>query len=244
MKTATVNDFIIYPISECAVTVEFGNSIDEGLMQEIGGFDHMIHQKPFGGMLTTVPAYTTLTIFFNPLELINNDDLPGKSCFDKVSGYLKSLNDRYNAGPVSENEIINIPVYYGGSAGADIEYVAAYHNLTIHEVITLHSQPVYKVYTIGFIPGFAYMGGLNESLHTPRKPTPRKAVPAGAVGIAGQQTGIYPLETPGGWQIIGQTPLSLFDANRQPPALLKAGDRVKFVPISLSDFENKKNNIE
>ena len=241
METNVVNDFIIYPISECAVTVEFGNTIDERLMRRIIRFNQSLLQKPFPGMLTTVPAYTTLTVFFNPLELINKNDLPGISCFDKVSGYLKSLRDENNPTPVTENEIITIPVYYGGSAGPDIEYVATYHNLTINEVIALHRQPVYKVYMIGFIPGFAYMGGLNETLYTPRKATPRKAVPAGAVGIAGQQTGIYPLETPGGWQIIGQTPLNLFDAARNPPALLKAGDRVRFEPISLSEFKNYRN---
>ena len=127
--------------------------------------------------------------------------------------------------------------------GPDLEYVAEFHHLTIEEVISLHSAAVYKVYMIGFIPGFAYMGGLPAKLDTPRKDSPRKAVPAGAVGIAGKQTGIYPLETPGGWQIIGQTPIKLFDENRQPPAFLKAGDRIKFEPISLSGFEKHNNKI-
>lgn len=238
MKTTGVNDFTIYPISESAVTVEFGNTIDESLMHRVNSFNQMLHQKPFPGMCTTVPAYATLTVFFDPCNLIHKNDLPGKTCLEKVSGYLRSLKEGHDPQSISENEIITIPVCYGGTLGPDMEYVATYHNLSVHEVIKLHSRPVYKVYMIGFIPSFAYMGGLTEQLFTPRKDTPRKAVPKGAVGIAGQQTGIYPLETPGGWQIIGQTPLSLFDANKQPPALLKAGDRVKFESIGLSEFKN------
>jgi len=230
-------ELTIYPISESAVTIEFGNTIDEGLMNRIGGFNRLLHQKPFPGMYDTVPAYTTLSVFFDPTALIYNNELPGTNCFEKVSGYLKGLKDEGSSGPIVENETVNIPVCYGGPLGPDLEYVATYHHLTIDEVVKLHSAAIYKVYMIGFIPGFAYMGGLNELLETPRKESPRKAVPAGAVGIAGKQTGIYPLESPGGWQIIGQTPVSLFDASRDQPSLLKAGDKVKFEPINLSDFE-------
>jgi inhibitor of KinA len=234
------NDFTIYPISESAVTIEFGNTIDEGLMDRIGRFNQLLHQKPFPGMYDIVPAYTTLSVFFDPMVLFYRDELPGAGCFEKISGYLKGLKEEIGPAPSVENEIVNIPVCYGGALGPDLEYVASYHQLTVGDVIRLHSTAVYKVYMIGFIPGFAYMGGLIDLLETPRKDTPRKAVPAGAVGIAGKQTGIYPLETPGGWQIIGQTPVKLFDANREQPALLKAGDRVKFEQISLSEFKGNK----
>ena len=242
MEPGATNDLSIYPVSECAVTIEFGNVIDESLMARISRFNQALLQKPFPGMHDTVPAYSTLTVFFDPVQVIRQNNLNGKSCFEKVSAYLKSLNDDADSRPVSETEIISIPVCYGNEFGPDLQYVASYHHLTIDEVTGLHADAAYKVYMIGFVPGFAYMGGLSDLLETPRKDTPRK-VPAGAVGIAGKQTGIYPLESPGGWQIIGQTPVKLFDANRQPPALLKAGDRVKFEPVSLKEFKSyfKKN---
>jgi len=238
MEPITANDLTLYPISECAITVEFGNTIDEGLMSRISRFNRALSQNPFPGMYDTVPAYTTLTVFFDAVQVIRQNDLNGNSCFEKVSGYLENLKEDDDSAPSSESEIISIPVCYGGKFGPDLQYVAEYHNLTVDEVIGLHTDAIYKVYMIGFIPGFAYMGGLNDLLETPRKDTPQK-VPAGAVGIAGKQTGIYPLETPGGWQVIGQTPVILFDAHRQPPALLKAGDRIKFEAISLSE-KNKK----
>jgi inhibitor of KinA len=225
------------------VTIEFGNTIDESLMNRIGSFNRLLHQHPFGGMCDTVPAYTTLTVFFDPMVVIWQDQLPGKSVFEKVSGYLQKLSNEENVSPVDDSPVITIPVCYGASLGPDLEYVAGYHHLKTEEVIGLHSAAIYKVYMIGFIPGFAYMGGLNDLLETPRKNSPRRAVPAGAVGIAGKQTGIYPLETPGGWQIIGQTPVKLFDAARRQPSLLKAGDRIKFEPTSLSDFKKKNNDL-
>jgi inhibitor of KinA len=236
METTTANNLTIYPISEGAVTIEFGNAIDESLMRRIGNFNQLLRQKPFPGIYDTVPAYTTLSVFFDPMVLIQVKDMPGKSCFEKISGYLNQVKDEENPSSISETKIISIPVCYGGSLGPDLEYVAIYHQITVDEVIKLHSSAIYTVYMIGFIPGFAYMGGLNDLLETPRKATPLK-VPAGAVGIAGKQTGIYPLETPGGWQIIGQTPFNLFDANRQPPALLKAGDKIRFESISYQDLK-------
>ncbi len=128
--------------------------------------------------------------------------------------------------------LVEIPVCYGSEYGPDLEDVAALHELTSAEVIRRHSAPPYRVQFLGFLPGFAYLSGLPPGLETPRRDTPRLSVPAGAVGIGGAQTGVYPLESPGGWQIIGRTPLILFDLNREPPALLRAGDRVRFVPIS------------
>jgi inhibitor of KinA len=183
-----------------------------------------------------VPAYTTLSIFFDPVKVIQLQELPGKDCFEKVSGYLLSLEKKLKNTPAVQRDVITIPVCYGGDLGPDINEVAALHNLTADEVISLHSSAEYKVYMIGFVPGFAYLGGLNDLLATPRKATPRSAVPAGAVGIAGKQTGVYPLKTPGGWQIIGQTPVKVFDANRPQPSFLKAGDRVVFKPIDMPGF--------
>jgi len=237
MNNAVGSNLTIYPISEGAVSIEFGNIIDEGISQQINRFNLLLSEKSFAGMYQTVPAYTSLTIFYHPAVTIKSG-LPGNYCFDKVCNYLRQLNSEVSpASTIPEGELVYIPVYYGGKTGPDLDFVATYHQITTEEVIRLHSSAVYKVYMMGFIPGFAYLGGLNDLLETPRKTTPVK-VPAGSVGIAGKQTGVYPLAVPGGWQIIGQSPVELFNAAKEQPALLKAGDRVKFEAISLNDFEN------
>lgn len=231
------NSFTIYYLSEQAITIEFGHEINEDLLLQINRFDDLIKQKPFPGFRTTVPAYTTLSIFFDPLLVIKSLNLPGRDCFEKVSGYIRRLEYLPDTEVITPaNTIITIPVCYGGSFGPDLVEVAMFHNLIAHEVITLHSSAIYMVYMIGFVPGFAYLGGMPDTLATPRKPVPRKAVPAGSIGIAGQQTGIYPMETPGGWQIIGRTPLTLFNVERPQPALLKSGDHIVFKSIDHDEF--------
>jgi inhibitor of KinA len=227
--------FEIYYLSEQAITIEFGNQISGDTLQQITGFNALLHQQPFQGFISTVLAYTTLTVFFNP-SLVIKSPLPGKDCFTKVSNYLQLLKIEPSNQLTIPKNLITIPVCYGGTFGPDLEELASLHHLTTQEVINLHSSAVYKVYMIGFVPGFAYLGGMNSQLATPRKPIPRSSIPSGSVGIAGEQTGIYPLETPGGWQLIGQTPLLLFDAKRLQPALLKPGDEVKFAPISYREF--------
>ena len=240
MNLTPATNLVIYQISENAVTIEFGHAINETLMQRISRFNQLLNKTPFPGMLGIVPAFTTLSIFFDPLQIINNVGLTGKTCYQKVSGYLQSLKEDDQSLSASADTPISIPVCYGGDFGPDLGYVADFHHMTVNEVIRLHTSAIYQVYMIGFIPGFAYLGGLSDELETPRKESPRNAVPAGAVGIAGKQTGIYPLQTPGGWQLIGQTPVKLFNAGREQPSLLKAGDRVKFDSISLDDFETLK----
>jgi len=227
--------FKIYYLSETAVTVEFGQQIAEDLQNAVNSLNLLLHQRPFPGFNTTVPAYSTLTVFYDPVIVIKSD-LPGAGCFAKVSGYLDDLKFQKKTAKPAGGDIITIPVCYGGSFGPDLEEVADSHHISMAEVIKLHSAATYKVYMIGFVPGFAYLGGMDERLATPRKATPRKLVPAGAVGIAGQQTGVYPLDTPGGWQIIGQTPLKMFDRDRGQPSLLKAGDMVVFKAIDIHEF--------
>jgi inhibitor of KinA len=229
--------FDIYSLSESAVTIEFGNEIGEDTLNRIDSFNHILLENPFPGFRTSVPAYTTLGVFFDPLIVITTEELTGSDCFDKVSAYLEMLNKKVEAPEAMHQDTITIPVCYGGDFGPDTEEVAEMNKLTVQEVITIHSTAIYKVYMIGFVPGFAYLGGMDERIATSRKPTPRKAVPAGSVGIAGKQTGVYPLQTPGGWQIIGQTPLKMFDASRPQPALLKAGDNVVFKPVDKQEFD-------
>jgi len=237
INNAVAGNLTIYPISEGAVSIEFGNTIDDGISEHLNRFNRLLCEKPFEGMYQTVPAYTTLTIFYYPAVVIKSA-LPGNNGFDKVCNYLQQLNrEDATTSFIPEGKLVHIPVYYGSKTGPDLDLVAALHQLTADEVIRLHSSAIYKVYMMGFIPGFAYLGGLPDLLETPRKTTPVK-VPAGAVGIAGKQTGVYPLAVPGGWQIIGQTPVELFNSKREQPTLLNSGDRVKFEPISFNDFKN------
>jgi inhibitor of KinA len=227
--------FKIYYLSEFAVTVEFGQKIAENLLNAVNRLNELLYRQPFTGFRTTVPAYSTLTVFYDPVLVIKSN-LTGTSCFEKVSAYLNDLNLQKKTANLVKGDTIIIPVCYGENFGPDLEEVASLHQISTGDVIKLHSAATYKVYMIGFVPGFAYLGGMDERLATPRKATPRKSVPAGAVGIAGQQTGVYPLATPGGWQIIGQTPVRLFDMNRRQPSLLKPGDTVLFKPIGLNEF--------
>jgi inhibitor of KinA len=225
-------------LSEYAISIQFGHSINENTLRIITSFNHYLLLHPFPGLVTTVPAYTTLSVFYEPVQVIQSHQLQGDTPSEKVIHYLSSL---YTKAPIRNNNISNtviIPVCYSSSFGPDLPEVANTNGLTIEEVIHLHTEATYTVYMLGFVPGFAYLGGMNERLATPRKPTPRQAVPAGSVGIAGGQTGIYPLETPGGWQLIGRTPLRLFDAGRPQPSWLQAGDLVTFQPISAAEFDD------
>jgi inhibitor of KinA len=225
----------IYGLSEQSVTVEFGAVISEELLGLITGFNQLLLQNPFPGLITTIPAYCTLTVFFDPLKVMATD-LPGRFCYDKVSFYLKKLGLTKRGESARVADQLIIPVCYGGDFGPDILTVAQANNLTEAEVIEMHTLAPCTVYMIGFVPGFAYMGGMDAKLATPRKQVPDAKIPAGAVGIAGTQTGIYPMETPGGWQIIGRTPLKMFDVNRAQPSLLKSGDLITFKAIDVEEF--------
>lgn len=224
----------IYALNESSLTMVFGNTISEDLAEKVLLFDRAIHAAPFEGFMTTIPAYATLTVCYDPKIVFNT--LPGaESGYEKVARYLSTLT----VGTLKQQNNrrkMAIPVCYGGEFGPDLDLVAAHCNLNREELISIHSAARYMVYMIGFVPGFAYMGGMDKRLATPRKEQPRSNVSAGSVGIAGGQTGIYSLDIPGGWQIIGQTPLRLFDAARPEPSLLKAGDELSFIPVSVKEF--------
>jgi inhibitor of KinA len=177
------------------------------------------------GVEESVPSYCALGIIYNPL----------KTTPTELVARLKAV--RYSEVPdTAPPRRVEIPVCYGQEMGPDLEYVAHTHGLSVEEVIALHSGALYRVYMIGFTPGFPYLGGLPEALVTPRMETPRLTVPAGAVAIGGRHTGIYPVESPGGWRIIGQTPLHLFDVHNDEPCLLRPADEVAFRPISPAQY--------
>ncbi|SEL14418.1 5-oxoprolinase subunit PxpB [Parapedobacter koreensis] len=230
--------FVIYALSEYAVTLDFGEELRADHLQQISRFNTLLHDNPFDGFRASVPAYTTLTLFFDPMVVIQASTLTGIHCFERIFNYLNTLKYKETGIVAAEAMPIMIPVCYGDRFGPDLEEVAQEHGMTPDELIQLHRTAIYRVHLIGFTPGFAYLGGLPDRLATPRRASPRSAVPAGSVGIAGKQTGIYSLETPGGWQIIGRTPLRLFDPHRAQPTLLKAGDTVVFQAITPHQFES------
>ena len=240
LRSATNSDFLIYFLSEEALSILFGQDINEVTFNRISEFNELITENPFAGFRTTVVAYTTLSVFYSPTAVIQSK-LPGINCFEKVSAYLHLLHSTATKHYSLRQRRIEIPTCYGGIYGPDLQEIALHIRLSMEEVICIHSSAVYKVYMIGFVPGFAYMGGMDERLATPRKIQPRKSVTAGSVGIAGNQTGIYPLTIPGGWQILGRTPIRLFDINRNQPSFLQAGDEVRFTPIDEKAFENLNN---
>jgi KipI family sensor histidine kinase inhibitor len=161
---------------------------------------------------------------------------PNVTGFTELAEKLDTLVGK-GGGEEEPRRVVTIPVVYGGEWGPDLEEVARLCGLSAIDVVRIHSAPLYRVYMLGFVPGFAYLGGMDERIAVPRLAVPRAKIPAGSVGIAGGQTGVYPLETPGGWRLIGRTPLSLFVPERNPPALLKAGDWVRFLPIAPEDWD-------
>ncbi|QNL49412.1 5-oxoprolinase subunit PxpB [Olivibacter sp. SDN3] len=228
--------FSIYSLCEYALTVSFGETISDHASYRINRLRKLLEQQPFTGFRSAVPAYTSLSAFFDPIE-VHQSTLIGHSCFEKVSNYITDLESTPHKGTEQNNREITIPVCYEGDFGPDLNEVAAVHHMDVQEVIHLHTEAIYNVHMIGFVPGFAYLGGLPKALATPRKKSPRVQIPSGSIGIAGVQTGIYSLDTPGGWQIIGRTPLVMFDAQRKAPSLLSSGDRVTFERISAEEFE-------
>lgn len=215
------------PLGDCGVRMEFGGEISPAINARIRRFGAALDAAPIEGMTEWVCGYAVVTVYYRPW-MIRYEDL--------CTALRQRLRQPGDSEAGSAERVIEIPVCYGGGFGPDLEEVAAWHGLTASQVIRRHSRPLYRVYFLGFLPGFAYLGGLTPSLETPRRSSPRPSVPAGAVGIAGSQTGVYPLETPGGWQIIGQTPLRLYDTLRETPALLSAGDRIKFIPIDADQY--------
>jgi len=211
---------------DSALVIEFGDEISEEVNRRVHTLANAMEKNPLPGLGEAVPTYRSLLIHYDPLRL---------SC-EEVKAFVSNVLQKCKEVLLPEPRVVEVPVVYGREFGPDIEFVAEHNGLSVEEVIRLHSGVTYTVYMLGFTPGFTYLGGLPEALATPRLPTPRKLVPAGAVGIAGTQTGVYPITTPGGWRLIGRTPLKLFEPTRDPPVLLRPGDKLCFVPISEEEF--------
>jgi len=229
-------NYKMHPLGDQGILVEFGTEITEEIHLRIQSIIGKLNKLKPKWLLEYVPGFTSITIFYNLYYFYEIE--PFKSPYEAVSIQLAKIIASNQDTEEKNQRTITVPVHYGGEFGPDIAIVATHHNMTEEEVIELHSRGKYMVYMIGFSPGFPYIGGMTEQLATPRKKTPAIKVPAGSVGIAGKQTGIYPLEFPGGWQIIGRTPLTLFNPHKKNPSLLKAGDYIKFMPISREEYNN------
>lgn len=220
------NEFEIFQTTETSALIEFGSEINPEVNKKIRIFCSYLDNNPFKGMVEYIPAFCSVSVIYNPLEL------PYSTVYSIIKDIILNLDFNQNF----EKHIVKIPVCYGGEFGPDIQNVAKLNSLTTTQVIKIHSDSEYLVYMIGFAPGFPYLGGMSEKIATPRLNTPRQIIPSGSVGIAGMQTGVYPMETPGGWQLIGRTPLKLFDINKKPKSLLSLGDIVKFYPVSYQEY--------
>lgn len=227
----------LFPLGDAAVVLEFGEGISPATHRAIQAVGAYLAQHPFVGLRECVPAFTTLTVYYDPW--LASEDAQHQP-YEYVAAILRQLLPAALATEVAAAApTIEIPVCYGGEFGPDIEAVACHAQMSVNEIIALHSAPNYLVHMIGFAPGFPYLGGLDARLATPRKAQPRRLVPAGSVGIAGAQTGIYSLPTPGGWQLIGRTPLRLFNPEWNQPSLLQAGQHLRFVSISATEYQRR-----
>ena len=208
------------PAGDSAILIQFGNAIDLELNRRVHALAARILAAPLEGIGEPVPGYATLLVHYDPLRLE----------YPQALDWLQRQVDQAAGLALTAPREVQVPVHYGGEHGPDLDFVARQAGLSPGEVVRLHASGLYPVYFLGFTPGFPYLGGLDSRLACPRLETPRERVPAGSVGIAGPQTGIYPVDSPGGWRLIGWTPLRLFDPLRDPPALLAPGDVVRFIP--------------
>ncbi len=225
-------------LGDCALEVFVGFPSEAGVIERVQVLVAALKKQGVSWILDIVPAYGTVAVFYDPIRIPSVLD----NTYDWLCEWIKNV--ALHAGVLArrtpslpkKRKPFEIPVCYDKSLGEDLERVAAKAKLSVQACIKLHSSATYQVQAVGFAPGFPYLTGLSPKLAMPRLQTPRERVPAGSVGIGGNQTGIYPFSTPGGWNLIGQTPLRLFDLNQTPPALLAVGDLVIFKPISKEEF--------
>jgi len=212
---------------DCGLLVEYGETIDPAVNRKVRSMAVALAENLPTGVIEIIPSYRSILITYDPV-------VTRPSALEKA---LVHLEARLHEIEIPPPNVVEIPVCYSGEFGPDIEHVADTHQLTVEEVIQIHSEPEYLIYMVGFTPGFPFLGGLPEVLHTPRLETPRTSVPKGSVGIANGQTGVYPIASPGGWQLIGRTPVNLFAPERTNPILYQAGDSIRFKPISHRDYQ-------
>jgi KipI family sensor histidine kinase inhibitor len=226
MLTPAADGARFQPASDQSLLVYFGQQITRDAHQQVMKLLRLLESEPVAGIRNLHPAYCSLLVKFDVLKLRH----------EKLEAILRGYLNRLEDVRLPEPRQLEIPVCYGGEFGPDLNDVAAMHGMTPAQAIELHASVTYVVFFLGFVPGFAYLGELPEALVTPRLVTPRRRVPPGSVGIGGRQTGVYPFATPGGWRLIGRTPIAMFRPERNAMSLLSIGDRVRFTPVSQERF--------
>jgi inhibitor of KinA len=236
----------IVPLGDSALVVRVCERFDDTPEQTLDTVLRTFQQlqnAAISGVIEFAPAYTSVTVFFDPISVVK-DTVPPGEVFDWLATRVRAAvaasadRGRHRTATKRRVRLVEIPVCYDREFALDIDDVARRAAIPPSEVIRVHSTAEYRVACIGFVPGFPFLAGLPKELATPRRDVPRKQIPPGSVGIGGAQTGIYPLRSPGGWNLIGRTPLRLFDSQKNPPALLRAGDRVRFRKITRDEFES------
>lgn len=233
-RVENVGRVSLSPFGDTGVRVGFGEEIAASVHRKVRAFCHWLQREKPQGVKEWVPAYASVTVYYDPFHIT----------YPQLRARLEQGLAQLESVELPAPRTVRIPTCYGDVYGPDLPDVARHNGLTEEDVIRIHSSREYLIYMMGFVPGFPYLGGMSERIATPRLKEPRAKIPAGSVGIAGKQTGIYPLETPGGWRIIGRTPISLFDPLHKPPIRLKAGDKIRFVPIARDDYERLKREAE
>ena len=221
----------ISPVGDCAISIDFGQVIDPKINRHIRQTIERIKELQLEGIIELVPTYCALLVEYDAM-LYSYSDICNIIEPTLEEGMTDTTNELLT--------VVEVPTVYGGDFGPDLSFVASHNHLSGDEVISIHSGTDYLVYMLGFIPGFTYLGGMDPRIATPRLSSPRTLIPAGSVGIAGEQTGTYPSDSPGGWQIIGRTPVTMYDMSKAQAALLNAGDYVRYVPIDESEFRRIK----
>ena len=227
--------YSITPLGDQGLLVDFGSRMDEAINRRLLGLFALLQQARLPFVTDLVPAYSSLAVYYDSYAILQEY---GGSSYHYMARSLQPFIHQAGPEKLESSRKWKVPVCYAPGFGPDLKELSALKNIPVHELVQLHTGTLYRVYMIGFLPGFAYMGTVDERLAAPRKTSPRENVAAGSVGIAGSQTGIYPLRAPGGWQIIGRTPIQVFNAAAATPVLLAPGDEIRFYSITEDEFEN------
>ncbi|MBQ6075961.1 MAG: 5-oxoprolinase subunit PxpB [Lachnospiraceae bacterium] len=219
---------------DTSLTVEFGNEISEAINHDIRAYKIALEKAGVPGIVELVPTYRSLMVHYDPAVLP----------YQELRERLEKLLDDMGEIEIPPSPVLEIPVLYGGEMGPDLPFVAEHAGLSEEEVVQIHSSAEYLIYMLGFTPGFTYLGGMSEKIATPRLKQPRVKIPAGSVGIAGTQTGVYPIDSPGGWQLIGRTPVKMYDPDRETPILPEAGQYIKFYPVTQEEYDAIRKEVE
>lgn len=214
------------PAGDRSMVVEFGNVIDSGINDRVHALAGRMTKEKIAGVMELLPTFRSLMVYYDPLQI----------SYEELQGKIKSLGVEGDAAVQRKKTILKIPCCYGARFGQDLADMEKYTGLDRDEIIAIHSSVDYKIYMMGFLPGFVYLGGLDSRIEMPRLQTPRVKIQPGAVGIGGNQTGVYPLASPGGWRLMGGTPVDFYDPDREEPILCKAGEYIRFIPITINDY--------